>query len=282
MNSESIRTFLLLSKLKNFTRTAERLYVAQSTVTNRIAELEEETGKRLFVRERGGVELTEEGQLFLSYAQRISDLEESFIREVNAASRYERTLRVGAINAVYESGLYPLLCRFFARERGAALKVELGHSADLLQRLQDGVLDVAFCYLPLKKAGYVCRRFSSDKLVLAVSPARNEFKGGIRKEQLAECEYLMCNFAFGDAGEYVRSLFPPRHAFRFEIDNSSKLARYLADGLGYSFLPYKMAEKEIAAGRLEVVRTIGFSAPELVSYCTYRKNNELAAKFSGE
>ena len=45
MNSEGIKTFIMLSKLKNFTRTAERMYVAQSTVTNRIAELECETGK---------------------------------------------------------------------------------------------------------------------------------------------------------------------------------------------------------------------------------------------
>ena len=52
MNSEAIRTFIMLSKLKNFTRTAERLYVAQSTVTNRIAELEAETGKKLFARIR--------------------------------------------------------------------------------------------------------------------------------------------------------------------------------------------------------------------------------------
>lgn len=276
MNSEAIRTFILLSKLKNFTRTAEQLYVAQSTVTNRIAELEAETGKKLFVRERGGVELTEEGALFLSYAQRISDLEESFIREVNAASRYERTLRVGTINAVYESWLYPLLRDFFARERDAALKVVLGHSADLLRMLQDGMLDVAFSYLPLKKAGYACRTFSTDRLVLAVAPSRNEFKGGIRKEQLEGCEYLMCNFAFGEAGEYVRSLFPPRHAFRFEIDNSGKLLQYLADGQGYSFVPYKMAEGEIAAGRLEVVKTLGFSAPALVCHCSYKKGNALA------
>ena len=66
MNSEGIRTSIMLSKLKNFTRTAERMYVAQSTVTNRIAELENETGKKLFVRRQGGVELTEEGKLFLS------------------------------------------------------------------------------------------------------------------------------------------------------------------------------------------------------------------------
>ena len=43
----------------------------------------------------------------------------------------------------------------------------------------------------------------------------------------------MCNFAFGDAGEFVRSLFPPRHAFRFEVDNSGKVIEYLLAGLSY-------------------------------------------------
>ena len=54
MNTESIKTFIMLSKMKNFTRTAERMYVAQSTVTNRICELENETGKKLFVRRQIG------------------------------------------------------------------------------------------------------------------------------------------------------------------------------------------------------------------------------------
>ena len=276
MNSEGIRTFLMLSKLKNFTRTAERMYVAQSTVTNRIAELENETGRKLFARRQGGVELTEEGQLFLSYAQRISDLEDSFIREVNAAARYDKALRVGCINAVYESGLYPALSGFFRAHTDVALKVVLGHSADLLQMLQEGLIDVAFTYLPLKKAGFVSRRFSSDRLVLVAAPAVNAYANGIRKAQLLECEYLMCNFAFGDAGEFVRSLFPPRHAFRFEVDNSGKVAQYLLDGLGYSFLPYKMVEEYVQAGRLQVVRPLDFAVPELISYCAYRRGDALS------
>lgn len=281
MNSEGIKTFIMLSKLKNFTRTAERMYVAQSTVTNRIAELESETGQKLFVRRQGGVELTEEGQLFLSYALRINDLEESFIQEVNSAARYEKQLRVGAINAVYESSLFPILSGFFASRTDVSLKVVLGHSVDLLQMLQDSLIDVAFSYLPLKKTGFVSRRFSSDKLVLLCAPERNAYRGGIRKEELASCEYLMCNFAFGEAGEFVRSLFPPRHAFRFEIDNSGKVAQYLLAGLGYSFLPLKMAEKEIAAGRLEVIKPLDFSVPELISYCSYRRGNELAEALLG-
>lgn len=43
MNSENLKTFITLCKYKNFTRTAEALYVAQSTITNRIAELEKLT-----------------------------------------------------------------------------------------------------------------------------------------------------------------------------------------------------------------------------------------------
>ena len=276
MNSDGIKTFIMLSKLKNFTRTAERMYVAQSTVTNRIAELENETGQKLFVRRQGGVELTEEGQLFLSYALRINDLEESFIQEVNSAARYEKQLRVGCINAVYESSLFPLLSRFFSDNRDVSLKVVLGHSADLLQMLQDSIIDVAFSYLPFKKAGFTSRRFSQDRLLLLASPAANAYKGGIRKQELASCEYLMCNFAFGDAGEFVRSLFPPRHAFRFEVDNSGKVIEYLLAGLGYSFLPAKMAERELKEGKLEVIRLLDFAVPELVSYCAFRRGNALA------
>lgn len=276
MNSDGIKTFIMLSKLKNFTRTAERMYVAQSTVTNRIAELENETGQKLFVRRQGGVELTEEGQLFLSYALRINDLEESFIQEVNSAARYEKQLRVGCINAVYESSLFPLLSRFFSDNQDVSLKVVLGHSADLLQMLQDSIIDVAFSYLPFKKAGFTSRRFSQDRLLLLASPSANAYKGGIRKQELASCEYLMCNFAFGDAGEFVRSLFPPRHAFRFEVDNSGKVIEYLLAGLGYSFLPAKMAERELKEGKLEVIRPLDFAVPELVSYCAFRRGNALA------
>ena len=270
----------MLSRLKNFTRTAERMYVAQSTVTNRIAELENETGQKLFTRKQGGVELTQEGQLFLSYALRINELEESNrYTYSNSAARYERQLRVGAINAVYESGLYPIVSKFFREHRDIAVNVVLYHTIDLLQALQDNIIDVAFSYLPLKKTGFCNKRFSTDKLVLLAAPQINAFPKGIRKEELVGCEYLMCNFAFGEAGEFVRSLFPPRHAFRFEIDNSGKVARYLLDGLGYSFLPYKMAEKEIEEEKLQIIRPLDFSVPEIVSYCVYRRGNALAEQF---
>lgn len=47
------------------------MFIAQSTVTNRISELEKEVGKRLFSRGSKTVTLTEEGKIFLKYAERI-------------------------------------------------------------------------------------------------------------------------------------------------------------------------------------------------------------------
>ena len=59
IESLGINESFFLSKVKNFTLAAEQLSVAQSTVTNRISELEKEVGKKLF--SRGGVTRHEKG-----------------------------------------------------------------------------------------------------------------------------------------------------------------------------------------------------------------------------
>lgn len=44
MDTTTLRTFIALAQIKNFTKTAQQLFVAQSTVTNRIRDLEMELG----------------------------------------------------------------------------------------------------------------------------------------------------------------------------------------------------------------------------------------------
>lgn len=69
MNTETLRTFIAAAQIKNFTKTAEHLFIAQSTVTNRIVDLESEIGKPLFTRKHKQIELTEAGLQFLDYAK---------------------------------------------------------------------------------------------------------------------------------------------------------------------------------------------------------------------
>ena len=109
MNTEELKTFIFLSKVKNFTLAAEKLCIAQSTVTNRISELEKEVGKRLFSRGSKTVTLTEAGEIFLRYAERILELQDTSIEEMNALSSHSRKFSIGAINATYEVYVKPLV-----------------------------------------------------------------------------------------------------------------------------------------------------------------------------
>ena len=111
MDTQNLRTFLTLANVKNFTQTANLMYIAQSTVTNRIAELEKEVGKPLFIRSKKNLSLTREGLLFQDYARRIIDLEEMSIREMNAQAFSRASLRIGTTNTIYECHLAPALIR---------------------------------------------------------------------------------------------------------------------------------------------------------------------------
>ena len=275
MNSEELKTFIFLSKVKNFTLAAEKLGVAQSTVTNRISELEKEVGKKLFSRGSKTVKMTEAGEIFLRYAERILELQSTSIDEMNALSSHSRKFSVGAINACYEAYVKPLVDECLANNRITSIKVMLGHSLDLIQQLQDTMLDMVFSAIPLKRLGYVCDVYDVDRVALVCKKGSNEYSDGVTKAQLVKLPYLMCDFTLSEAGEFIRSLFPKNHIFRLEVDNSSKLLPYLENGLGCSFLPYKLVKDKIESGVLEEIPLKDFTAPNVTTYLIYRQGYDV-------
>lgn len=275
MDTQNLRTFLVLAEIKNFTQTADQLFVAQSTVTNRIAELERQLGKKLFYRDNKTVALTPEGSLFLTYAKRMIDLEETSIKEMNAIKQYAHSLRIGTTNTIYECHLVDTIKQLLTSRQDCALTVTVGHSISLLQMLQDGLLDVVYSYLPLVKNGYKSDVFATDSLVLVTSPRNNRYHNGIQKDELTKIQYLFCNFALQEVGLFIRELFPTYYQFHFEIDNSTKLLQFLIDGVGYSFLPESLVKPYILTRELETVPLLDFKTPKINSYRIY---NEMQAE----
>ena len=275
MNTEELKTFIFLSKVKNFTLAAEQLFIAQSTVTNRISELEKEVGKKLFTRGSKTVKLTEAGEIFLRYAERILELQSTSIEEMNALSSHSRKFSIGAINATYEIYVKPLVDECLKNNSITSIKVMLGHSLDLIQQLQDNMLDMVFSAIPLKRLGYACDVYDIDRVALVCKKGLNEYADGVTKEQLSKLPYLMCDFTLSEAGVFIRSLFPKNHIFRLDVDNSSKLLPYLENGLGYSFLPYKLVKDKIESGVLEEVPLKDFTAPNVTTYLIYRQEYDV-------
>ena len=275
MNTENLKTFIALSKHKNFTKTAESLFVAQSTVTNRIAELEKEVGKKLFERERKNVRLTEEGTRFLDYAVRITDLEKAAIEDINTSEKYPKRLNIGSTNTIYDCHLKNKLKRFMSENPDTALKVIISHSASLVEMTMDGVVDFAFTCMEYRKNNIKCVPFCEDEMVLVTDSKNSAYADGIRLTQLAKVNYLYCNFTFQGIGEYIRDLFPKHHRFSFEIDRSANIIPYLFESDSYSFLTKELVYQEIANGRLIEIPLIDFKIPRVKSFIVYNEKSRM-------
>lgn len=92
MNIEALKTFLVVAEVKNFTKAAQQLFVVQSTITNRIKELEKEIGQPLFDRDNKHITLTHAGEHFYEYSQRFLELEEKMKMEINSCNTYSKII----------------------------------------------------------------------------------------------------------------------------------------------------------------------------------------------
>lgn len=271
MDTQSLLTFVTLAEYRNFTRTADALFIAQSTVTNRISELEKEIGKPLFERNKRKVTLSQEGELFLPYAKRILDLSDAGIRNVNSMKKYTATYRIGSTNTIYECHLFPVIQDYRNSHPEHAVKITLGHSNNLLQEIQDNLLDVVYSYLPFYHSAYNCEVFATDNLVLVTRFGNDTYNEGITKESLVYTDYLYCNFALQDVGLFIKELFPPHYQFGFEIDNSTKLIPYLLSSDGVSFVPESIAMPYMERNELKCIPLLDFEAPKINCYRIMRK-----------
>ena len=99
MELRHLRYFVAVADTLNFTRAAERLHLAQPSLTRQIQNLEDEIGVRLLNRTKKHVALTEEGTAFLVDARRVLALAEESIQAVQRLSRGE----TGQLNIAYLS-----------------------------------------------------------------------------------------------------------------------------------------------------------------------------------
>ena len=126
----------------SFTRTAERLGLRQSTVSQHIRKLEEETRRRLFVRDTHSVTTTADGEAMIQFARGILAANERAERYF-AGSQLRGRLRFGA-SEDFAASLLPEVLREFVRTHPLVeFELTVGLSGELTEKLERGELDLA-------------------------------------------------------------------------------------------------------------------------------------------
>jgi DNA-binding transcriptional LysR family regulator len=148
LDFELLRAFVAVADCGGFHRAAERLNLTQSTVSQQIKRLELEARHALFRRTTRSVALTDEGEMLLGDARRLLQLEEA-ARHRLSAPRLSGAVRLGVVEEVAGGSLPSALGRFGKLHPGVKLEVQIGVSAELIQQLNAGRLDVVFAKRPL-------------------------------------------------------------------------------------------------------------------------------------
>lgn len=100
---EKLETFIAVCEVKNFTKAGEMLGLTQPAVSQHIKKLEEELDTQIFLRKKGEITLSQEGEIALLYAKRMHALQDKMRDKIKSAKANIRKIRIG-ITHTQESG----------------------------------------------------------------------------------------------------------------------------------------------------------------------------------
>ncbi|ELO0932125.1 LysR family transcriptional regulator [Pseudomonas aeruginosa] len=142
MDLSSLEIFRAVAHEASVTRAAQRLQRAQSNVTTRIRQLEEDLGVELFLRDGKRMSLTERGSEFLAYAEQLLALADEARQSMHPAEPGGR-LRLGSMESTAASRLPALLASYHKACPRVALEVSTGTSHALFDGVRARRLDCA-------------------------------------------------------------------------------------------------------------------------------------------
>ena len=117
---ESLEIFRAVAMEGGVIRAARKLNRVQSNVTTRIKRMEQRLGRSLFRKQGRGLVLSAEGELLLSYAQRLFRLADEAEHELRSG-RAMGSLRIGALESTAGSRLAPILSRYHCDHPGVVV-----------------------------------------------------------------------------------------------------------------------------------------------------------------
>ncbi len=258
--------FCTVARTGSFTRAAAELGIAQPSLSEQIARLEQSLGAALFERLNRRIELTPLGEAILGKAQAMLEdaaaLHGHFER---ARQGMHGPLRVGGIPTILPYFLAPLLKTFAGRYRDVDLHVREGTTAELVGQVLDGMIDIAVLSLPVEGAGLVRRELFRDPLYLAVPeghPLAPAAKVQLRRLSEERLVILKDGHCLRDETLAVCDRARTRFAGHFEADQFVTIFELVRAGFGVSIVP-EMARGLSAGCRLieiepRVSRRVGY------------------------
>jgi DNA-binding transcriptional LysR family regulator len=258
MDTELARTFLEIVSTGSFIRAAERLHVAQTTVSARIRTLEERLGRPLFVRNKAGASLTPAGEQLLRYAPTFVQLWQRVRHQVALPPGHRSVLAIGGEVSLWQ----PLLLDWVLWMRHSlpdiALRVQVDVPQDLINQVAAGLVDAAVMYAPPHRPGLKVDLLREEELVLVTT----------NPEGTIGADLVAVDWGPNFARDYSSS-FPDAVSPGLFVNLGPLALTYVLAAGGSGYFRMNAVRPHLTSGKLHVVPHMPrFSYPIYVVYST--------------
>jgi LysR family transcriptional regulator, flagellar master operon regulator len=267
MDIELARTFLQIVRSGSFVAAATRLHVTQTTVTARVQNLESQLGCALFVRNRAGARLTDDGERFVGYANQLVQTWDAARRDLPLPNGVGKSIALGAEVSLSN----PLLLQWVTQLRralpGYAIRVEVGDALAIQSQVERGLLDAVLVYRPNYWTGMQVVQLLEEKLIQIASTLNEE-------------PYIYVDWGPDFRKEHDAAL--PHRARNVMSFSLGPLAfQYILQCGGTGYFRTRITRRALAEGRIRVIEnTPEFSYPVFLVYSRDRDSEVLQQSFS--
>lgn len=283
MEIRHLQTFITIVELGGFTKAADYLGYAQSTITAHIQILENELGKALFDRLGKKIILTNVGRDLVPYAKQMLSLYKEIKDITSDKSVVTGDLVIGAGESLSIYRLGKILKEYKKSFPEVNITLKNATCSNLRSKLHSGEVDIIFTIEPeIVDTDLVVRNLKDDTMVIIGSPdldlefLLSNYEGKLTRESIIFSE-KGCSFRIAFENYLKEKKIKYLNPLEFSSIEATK--NFVMNGLGISFLPFYAVRKEIKEGSLKMIE-VKEPLYKFKTQLVYHKNKSISLPMS--
>lgn len=271
MDYKDLQAFLSLSSLLHLGKASQQLHMSASTLSRRLARMEEETGAQLLTRDTTPLQLTAAGELFRQHAEqtllswqqlrsavgtRVSDLSGSLTLYCSVTASY--------------SFLADLLSRFREKYPKVDLRIHTGDSAESIPRVESGEADVVIAARPEQLPSGLTFKAMASSPLLFIAP---RMPGAVLPLNQAETDWSAVPMVLSESGlarTRVNRWFEARDIRPYiyaQVSGNEAIVSMVALGVGVGVVPELVLRNSPMASRVRIINVQPELEPFAIGLC---------------
>jgi len=256
-NYNHLYYFYRVAVHRSVSKASKELLIAQSALSTQLKQLEDSLETTLFNRTKGGMELTERGEIVFRYASQMFEMYDEMRRAMLLAEREVRgPLNIASVNSIGIYLLPRILTEYSRRYPDVQIHLELQSSNKVMEMLQENQVELSLItwnrQYPLLQSKVVMQ----NHLILVANPKLPFAK----KKQMTLHDLVGQRFIGYEAGTPTRMLIDAHFKnlgfpldYVIESANTAAIKQLVLEGMGAAFLPEISVGLELKQKLLKVI-----------------------------